>query len=221
VFQEYLRQFPDGTFAGLAKIYIKEYSKNDSIQSEDVAKQEEAQASLVGTRKQDFMADSRRRVAILPGCLRKIQFFPKAGMHRATFWDAVGKALSEQKIFIPVYSNFELGYKHEANRIDDNILTHDVRMNLCIKPMDNYFKEPNLDLVCRLGNQLDVDVIMMYSIVRGGKKRHNIKLFLIDVKTKAIYSKKGAITSADNMWKDVNNFTRNTLYLYEKEAPRP
>ena len=68
---------------------------------------------------------------------------------------------------------------------------------------------------------MGVDFIMMYSIVRGGRKRHNMKLFLIDVKTKKIYSQMGSITGAENMWSDVKRFTEATLHQFEKDASRP
>ncbi len=220
LFEEYLRQFPDGTFAGIAKIYINEYSKHDSGKMQDFVKKE-AQASIGGAGKQNLEINSRLKLAILPACLRKMQFFPKGNPGSPTFWAAVGKALSDQKIFVPMYSYFDLGYDHDVNRISDDVFTNDVRKNLCVKDLNKYFKEPNIELVCGIGNQLGVDFIMMYSIVRGGKKRHNMKLFLIDVKTKKIYSQKGSITSVENRWSDVKRFTEETLHQFEKETSRP
>jgi len=220
LFKEYLRQFPDGTFAGIAKIYINEYSKLDSETTQDFVKKE-AQASIGGAEKQNLEINSKLKLAILPACRRNMQFFPKGNPGNPTFWAAVGKALSNQKTFVPIYSYFDLGYVNDANRISDDIFTNDVRKNLCVKDWNKYFKEPSTDLVCGIGNQLGVDFIMMYSIVRGGEKRHNIKLFLIDVKTKKIYSRKGSITGPENMWSDVKKFTEETLHQFEKETSRP
>jgi len=131
------------------------------------------------------------------------------------------QAYRKDTIFVPMYSYFDLGYDHDVNRISDDVFTNDVRKNLCVKDLNKYFKEPNIELVCGIGNQLGVDFIMMYSIVRGGKKRHNMKLFLIDVKTKKIYSQKGSITSVENRWSDVKRFTEETLHQFEKETSRP
>jgi len=220
LFKEYLRQFPDGTFAGIAKIYINEYSEHDSGKSQEFVKKE-AQASIGGAGKQNLEINSRLKLAILPACMKKMQFLPKGTPGNPRFWSAVGKALSDQKIFVPMYSYFDLGYDHDANRISEDVFTNDVRNNLCVKDWNKYFKEPNIELVCGIGNQLGVDFIMMYSIVRGGTKRHNMKLFLIDVKTKNIYSQKGSITSPENMWSDVKRFTEETLYQFEKETSRP
>lgn len=95
------------------------------------------------------------------------------------------KAIISQKSFQAKYSYYDLDKYFQTEKIPDSIISAKTRENLWRK---NYFlgiKKPNLDLLCDLGNKLDVGAIITYYIFYD-TTTINVGAFMIDVQEKKI-----------------------------------
>jgi len=73
--------------------------------------------------------------------------------------------------------------------LDKNVVNNNVIDNLWIKRGNKTTDKPNHDFLCKLGKKLKVDAILLgyFNITISDPDRGNVKIFLIEVRTKKIY----------------------------------
>jgi hypothetical protein len=102
--------------------------------------------------------------------------------------DGLRQVLSEYKLVVPKFSYYDLGNQFNAKNIKDNPLTEAIVNDIWIKKSTFSKSKVNLDLICRLGKQLQVDAVLIYSIYIAPIKQ-TADIILIDIKTKKTHSK--------------------------------
>ena len=49
--------------------------------------------------------------------------------------------------------------------------------------------KPNISLACKIGNKLNIDTVLLYSIIqKSGEPNWTLAIYFIDVETKKIFS---------------------------------
>ena len=166
-FEEYLRKFPNGTFAGLAGMKIESLSHKDDKRLADKQKiKESTQASVIPHSSEDIKPVSKIRLAIFPWQINtsSADLWFKRYFNEKDMINIVSQVLKENNKFVPDYSYYELGRNHKAKRLTDAILSDTIIDDLWVKEgvVSNY--SPNIELISELGNQLQVDAVLFYKI---------------------------------------------------------
>ena len=99
--------------------------------------------------------------------------------------DGLSQVLKEYKLVVPKFSYYDLG---NAKNIKGNPLTEAIVNDIWIKKSTFSKSKVNLDLIIRLGRQLQVDAVLIYSIYISTTEQ-TADIILIDIKTKKAYSK--------------------------------
>ncbi len=135
--------------------------------------------------------------------------------------DGLRQVLSEYKLVVPKFSYYDLGNQFNAKNIKDNPLTEAIVNDIWIKKSTDSRSKVNLDLICRLGRQLQVDAVLIYSIYIEPRKQ-NADIILIDIKAKKVFSKTGEIY-VRTLSSDIKDLTENffTDYVNEKYKSHP
>ncbi|MCP4629304.1 MAG: DUF1566 domain-containing protein [bacterium] len=135
--------------------------------------------------------------------------------------DGLRQVLSEYKLVVPKFSYYDLGNQFNAKNIKDNPLTEAIVNDIWIKKSTFSKSKVNLDLICRLGRQLQVDAVLIYSIDIDHFKQ-NADIILIDIKTKKAYSKTEGIKER-MLSSDIKDLTENFFidYVNEKYKSHP
>ena len=124
--------------------------------------------------------------------------------------DGLRQVLSEFKLVVPKYSYYDLGNQFNAKNIKGNLLTEAIVEDFWIKKSAFSKSKVNLDLICRLGRQLQVDAVLIYSIDIDHFKQ-NADIILIDIKNRQAYSKTGEI-KAKMLSSDIKDLTETFFY---------
>jgi len=264
VFQEYLNRFPNGTFAGLAKIKIKtltddkskkitalaksqaeekkkiltdaKESSNLNTQSaqeskkniEDIkeekkiashlSKEKEAQKLIASPQPpEEFKAESTIELAIFPWHfdIKTTASYASTQAALSKSVDGLSQVLDEYPLAVPKFSYYDIGSKHNIKSIKGNPLSETMVNDIWIKK--SYFskKKVNTDLICKLGRQLQVDAVLMYSIFIETIKQ-TADIILIEVETQKVYFRTETIyVRALNS--DIKKLTENLLVEYVNE----
>jgi hypothetical protein len=135
--------------------------------------------------------------------------------------DGLRQVLSEYKLVVPKFSYYDLGNQFNAKNIKDNPLTEAIVNDIWIKKSTFSKSKVNLDVICRLGRQLQVDAVLIYSIYIDHMKQ-NADIILIDIKTKKAYSKTEGI-EVRMLSSDIKDLTENFFidYVNEKYKSHP
>jgi hypothetical protein len=126
--------------------------------------------------------------------------------------DGLKQFLAENKLVIPRFSYYDLGKEFNENNIKGNLLTENIVDDLWIKKGFFSKRELNIDLLNQLGDQLQVNAILMCD-VRYGAKKAEAAIHLIDVKAKKIYSKTDEIHQT-TIRSDIKGFTEKLFLEY-------
>jgi len=101
------------------------------------------------------------------------------------------------KLFFPKLSYYDLGQffikgvSSSAVKIDNNTIPPDVIKKLWVKKSFLSPEEPNIELVCTLGKNLQVDYVILYHTTDNGWGfTEDLRVFLINAKTQKIYADK-------------------------------
>ena len=135
--------------------------------------------------------------------------------------DGLRQVLSEYKLVVPKFSYYDLGNQFNAKNIKDNPLTEAIVNDIWIKKSTFSKSKVNMDLICRLGRQLRVDAVLIYSIYITPTKQ-TADIILIDTKAKKAYSKTEEIY-VRTLSIDIMDLTENFFieYVNEKYKSHP
>jgi hypothetical protein len=135
--------------------------------------------------------------------------------------DGLRQVLSEYKLVVPKFSYYDLGNQFNAKNIKDDPLTEAIVNDIWIKKSTFSKSKVNLDLICRLGRQLQVDAVLIYSIYIAPMKQ-NADIILIDIKTKKAYFKTEGIY-VRTLSSDIKDLAENFFinYVNEKYKSHP
>jgi hypothetical protein len=135
--------------------------------------------------------------------------------------DGLSQVLSEYKLVVPKFSYYDLGNQFNAKNIKDNPLTEAIVNDIWIEKSTVSKSKVNLDLICRLGRQLQVDAVLIYSIYIAPMKQ-TADIILIDIKTKKAYSKTEGIY-VRTLSPNIKDLTENFFidYVNEKYKSHP
>lgn len=170
-YEEFLNKFPNGLFAGLARIKIAALTEEALLRRRpgDDGKIELAILSerynLTGNYSYVYQSKEDRARAISEG---------------------MKMALAENRLFVPKWSAFYLGKEYRAKRLEKNQAQKLSRLWLRENPFQR--EEPRTDDVCKVGQQIDVEAILMINTREGPYFSLLMDLFLIDVGSGKTYS---------------------------------
>jgi hypothetical protein len=162
-------------------------------------------------------------IAIFPWRFNMMAFSSYANKKSVTAWsiDGLSQVLNEYKLVVPKFSYYDLGNRFNAKNIKDNPLTEAIVNDIWIKKSLFSENKVNLDLIYRLGRQLRVDAVLIYSIYIATRKQ-TADIILIDIKTKKAYSKTEGIY-VNTLSSDIKDLTEKifTDYVNEKYKSHP
>jgi len=136
--------------------------------------------------------------------------------------DVLQKIILKDRLFVPLFSYYDLGdkvqRKFKVNGFSEEILPDNVVKNLWIKKGFSGWT-PNVDLVCTLGRQLQVDAILMYyiDVTAADPDKGTSVGFLIDVNTQKIYRAKSRTESYEEEGERMNyKLTQKVFKAYNR-----
>ena len=169
---------------------------------------------------EELKSDNTIEIAVFPWRLNMMAFSSYANKKSATAWsiDGLSRVLNEYKLVVPKFSYYDLG---NAKNIKGNPLTEAIVNDIWIEKSLFSEKKVNLDLICRLGRQLQVDAVLIYSIYIDTRKQ-TADIILIDIKTKKAYSRTEGIY-VNTLSSDIKNLTEDFFidYVNEKYKSHP
>lgn len=174
MYKEYVRVFPNGTFARLAEIKIKHLSENSAGSRVALSNIPE---KPVGTGTEP--TTPRMKLAIFP-------WKPVDNYWNIIVMDAIEEALRKTKGFIPLISFYEMDPAFGVKTVSGaDLLSFGGATHLdqfWDTSMENEWT-PNSDLVIKIANHLGVDAIVMCSVnlSESASPKGNVSMFLIDV----------------------------------------
>lgn len=162
----------------------------------------------------------RIKLAVLPW---NLEGFAKDCKYIAI--NALNQAIIDNQRFVPLFSYYDLGNKLKTKNISDDLLREDVIDDLWFRRSAFSEVEPNIDLICRVGRELQVDVVLMYDLFVSSFSEvfwqshghHFMRVFLINLKTKEKYYAKGITTNFDfDGFDQVKSLTEKVFNDFEK-----
>jgi len=126
---------------------------------------------------------------------------------------------SINKLLVPVYSFYEMDPKFRVRAISKGLLSEKEQKNLWKKGGFFASPKPNINLACKIGNHLAVDVVFMCYIYVSDQAPSNAKFifYLINVISKEVFSdssttvnfeERGHTIFKDLVEKVINNYLR-------------
>jgi hypothetical protein len=103
--------------------------------------------------------------------------------------EGLSQFLKEHKLVVPKFSYYDLG---NAKNIKGNPLTEAIVNDIWIEESTFSKSKMNLDLIIRLGRQLQVDAVLISSVYIRARGQY-ADIILIDMETKKTYSKTGEV----------------------------
>ena len=134
-----------------------------------------------------------------------------------------GWAIDGFDLFFTEYKSTVLKYSYydfsNAGKIKDKPLTEDFYNDIWVKKSFFSKREPNLDLIIRLGKQLDFDAVLLLSILTGGFEQ-DANINLIDIETGKVYSNTGKLWPDITVRDDLKFYTEKLFVNYVNEKYR-
>jgi hypothetical protein len=128
--------------------------------------------------------DSRLKLAVFP------MYFPAPtiGVEDAAV-EISSQVLSASEVFKKLYSYYDVGEHVDSKNRDDKLFTDDVINDIWIKKSFFSDTQPNIVLITKMGNQLYVDVVLLYKFVIVTVRDYNLTIYLVDIKKEKLYKK--------------------------------
>ena len=131
--------------------------------------------------KYNLESSSELSLAILPWYLGSTLGFRKNMMI-----EALSEIFGSQYKVKPFYSHYDLGKRVETQPINKRILTNEMIDDLWLSKGRAGIRHPNLYLIRGFGNELSLDKILTFKIMRGNWG-NEVTIYLIDVKSGELY----------------------------------
>jgi len=134
--------------------------------------------------------------------------------------DALNKAINSNQLLVPKFSYYDLK-DIRSEKISDDILNKDVNSHLWSKESSSTSSEPNVGLICQLGEKLQVDAILTY-YTHAYNDSHELfgdfTVSLINVRTKKTYSEKQTCSIRWKLDQDLNKVIKKLYINFEKDS---
>jgi hypothetical protein len=138
---------------------------------------------------------SPQRVSGKPKALKSIEQITLAVLpwelteltrYRDLCFMALKDAIRQNESYVPVYSHYDIGRDLNKNKIYRSVINNTTMNNLWTKKGFLSHLTPNVDFLCKLGKQLQVDAILVASVdvTTADPDRGSAKVFLVQVETK-------------------------------------
>jgi len=201
---------------------VRDFGNNEKKKTALHLPQEKEDEEVVKTAQppEELKSNNTIEIAVFPWRFNIMTFSSYANEKSVTAWsiDGLSQVLNEYKLVVPKFSYYNLG---NAKNIKGNPLTKAIVNDIWIKKSIFSERKVNLDLIHRLGKQLQVDAVLIYSIYIA-KRKQTADIILIDIGTKKAYSKTEGIY-VNTLSSDIKNLTRNFFihYVNEKYKSHP
>ena len=132
--------------------------------------------------------------------------------------EGLSQFLKEYNLVVPKFSYYDLGH---ATNIKGNLLTEAIVSDIWIKKSTFSESKMNLDLIIKLGRQLQVDAVLISYVYISPMKQYAY-INLIDVETKKVYYRKDGVYMK-SLRIDIRDLTENPFidYVNEKYKSHP
>jgi hypothetical protein len=161
----------------------------------------------------------------------KLAIFPGLLNNSSTQWisdkevtayikDALNKSINSSQFLVPKYSYYELK-DVRAEKISNNILSQNVIDYLWLKESSSTSEQPNVGLICQLGEKLKVDAILTYytyTYANSHEAFGDFTVSLINVGAKKAYSEKQTCSLRYDMDKEFKKAIDKLYMNFEKDG---
>jgi hypothetical protein len=161
----------------------------------------------------------------------KLAIFPGLLNNSSTQWisdkevtayikDALNKSINSSQFLVPKYSYYELK-DVRAEKISNNILSQNVIDYLWLKESSSTSEQPNVGLICQLGEKLKVDAILTYYTYTYANSHEvfgDFTVSLIKVGAKKAYSEKQTCSLRYDMDKEFKKAIDKLYMNFEKDG---
>ena len=176
-------------------------------------------AAIPSTKEKIKLSDSKLKLAVFP--MYKQRSPMGGGVDLAdpetSAIRSLSKILSTSKIFITTYSYYDIGGDIRFKRIGNSIINGDTIDDLWVRKGFFSGKNPNIDLICRIGQKIEVDLVLTYSFLWDSQGHGwDINIYFVDVKNKKSYSKNYSI-SIYSVAFGIKTLTEKFFAAYEKD----
>ena len=203
LYEEYLRVYPNGTFATLAKLQIQELTQAAiATKVAKTAKSEERPAKKYhqATAPKSDRAAPKMKLAILP-------WRPANADWNAILMNAIEEAIRNTRHFDPAFSFYEMAGDFESVKLtvaEILAMTESSSIDSLWQASSEGQWEPNLVEAMKVANYLGVDALLMCHVWNPQTDPHNksVAMYLIDVWSGDTHIAKEFIA----------NFDENVLY---------
>lgn len=124
------------------------------------------------------------QVGVLPLQLRNDAF-----RFKAVFTRLIEESIKETDFFV-TYHYYEFNAKHKTNR-SEIVFNEELTNKLWVQKGFFSKPEPNISFIIQLGNQLEVDAILLFSANVMNMAKDRIRAILVDVKREKTFSNSG------------------------------
>lgn len=215
MYVEYLSKFPNGMFAGLAKIKIQKLSKAAAEEPQE----EKMQAKVAPAPVESPKTDQRLKLAVFPWRYdeRGSAKGTRLKMEEQTI-KVLNRLLSRNASFDLVFSYYDgLGRKKDVKKIGEDVLTEDAIDEMWIRKKDLTGRKPNLSLISNVGSQLKVDLVFTcYSFYDSKDENWHTDLHLINIEKKTTFSESEKIYFR-TISNEIKNFTERFFENYSTD----
>jgi hypothetical protein len=161
----------------------------------------------------------------------KLGIFPGLLTNSASQWisdkdiiiyikDALNKSINSNKLLVPTFSYYEFKNIRTENISDDILSKNDIGY-LWLKDSSSTSEKPNVDLICQLGEKLQVDAILTYytyAYTDSHELFGDFTVSLINVRTKKTYSEKQTCSIRWSLDQDLNKAIKKLYINFEKDS---
>ena len=198
MFEEYLRIYPNGTFASLARLKIKELTDAalDAKVSKAAKREERPTAEIKATAAPTKGSSGRRlKLAIL-------SWKPVDEYWNAVLMDAIEESLRNTRSFEPVFSFYEMDKDFQAVKLTTGeilSITGSSTLDALWQQSSESKWEPNVVQAMEVANHLGVDALLMCRVGDQQSDRQNksVAMYLIDVWSGDMHVAREFITNFD------------------------
>ena len=216
------RQIPWESSSLMGDFYFNPSKNSQAAQTSDSSSPTPAEkpnlAALPRAEEKIEQQSSRLNLAILPMSSDNSPIGAGYGSNtylKKTALDSLRYVLKKNDLFIPTYSFYNLGDEFDIKMMDKSILNDKIVNDLWIKNSIWSDREPNVDLIYELGNKLKIDFVVMYRF-KYDSLNWDSSLYIIDAKTKKIYSKTDSI-AIYALYKHLPSFTEKVFLDFERD----
>lgn len=142
------------------------------------------QASVAPVPEERPEMDSRLKLAVFP------MYFPTPTIgEEDAATEISSQVLGASEVFKTTYSYYHTGENADSKNKNDNLFTGDIINNIWKKKSFFSGTQPNIDLINQMGNQLYVDVVLLYKFIAATMRDYNLTIYLVDIKKSKLYKK--------------------------------